>query len=417
MTWEKISDGLLHEIAAAHGTPLYVYDAATAKAQFNKLSKAISGQKHLICYAMKANSNLALLKLFHDLGSGFDIVSEGELRRVVAAGGDTRKVVFAGVGKTAQEIEYALGHDIRMFNVESEPELRLIAQIAAKLGKKARVSLRLNPHVSVTTHPYLATGLRTSKFGIPVEEALQLWPFIQSSQSLELVGMDCHIGSQISELQPLAEAYSEVLRVAKLFEEKGAKIQSIDCGGGLGIGFSGHYAPLDIDAFAGMLKRLFKDTAYEIILEPGKYLIAEAGALLTRVLWMKQNHEHRFAVVDAGMNDLIRPALYDGYHKIDLVPAKGEAAREEREVVDVVGPVCETGCFLAQRREMPALKANDLLIVRDAGAYGFTMASNYNSRLLPAEILLLEGAPQIIRQRERYEDLWRNERIYNSTAS
>ena len=398
------------KLAKQFGTPLYVYSEASIREQFTRLDRALGKLPHLICLAVKANSNLAILRLVSESGGGFDVVSEGEFRRVLAAGGDSKKIVFAGVGKTKDEISYALSQGLRMFNVESPSELRLIATVAKEMGKVAPVSFRINPDVSVDLHPYIATGLRTSKFGMPVAEALKIWEEFKDSPQLSLVGVDCHIGSNINEIDPLKLAYSRILEAAQEFERRGAKLRYLDIGGGLGVSYSGHYDPLDLDKWSAALKSVVSATNYEIIVEPGKFLVAEAGSLVAQVLFLKTNYEHRFAIVDAGMNDLIRPALYEAYHKIELVTADGRPTGAELREVDVVGPVCETGCFFAKSRALPPLTEGDLLVIRDAGAYGFTMASNYNSRRLPAEVMInLNGEARLIRRREAYAELWRNE--------
>lgn len=414
MSYDQVN---FNQLLQHYGSPLYVYSEEVMRRQYESLESCLKGLPHLICYAVKANSNLSILGFFQQFGSGFDIVSEGELRRVVASGGEASKVVFAGVGKTAGEIEFALASGVKFLNVESVSELKTIAEVSARLNTVAPVSLRINPDVSVDTHPYLATGLATSKFGIPLSEIDQIWNIISKDRHLNLVGIDCHIGSQLNEIAPLQAAYSSVIAVAEKLKAKGAKISSLDFGGGLAIGFSGHYKPLDLDSYGTMLKKILSGLDYEIILEPGKFLVAEAGILLTKILYLKTNQENQFAVVDAGMNDLIRPSLYEAYHKIDLVNEQGalEVLDENspaNTVVSVVGPVCETGCYLARDRRLPALKEGQVLAIRDSGAYGYSMASNYNSRLLPAEVMIsAEGKSRLIRRRQNYEDLWRHELV------
>lgn len=404
------SAAVYHSLAEQYGTPLYLYHESKMVEQFSDLSKALGDLPHLICFAVKANSNLAILNLFKKMGAGFDVVSEGELRRVITVGGDPRTIAFAGVGKTVEEIEFALAHNIRLINVESAAELRAVAAAAKRLRHKAPVSFRLNPDVKVETHPYLATGLRTSKFGIPIDEALELWEVVKNDEWLDLVGVDCHIGSQLTDVAPLEEAYRSLLQVATAFVEKGAIIRYVDFGGGLGVAYSGKYEPLDVGAYSAMVRRLTAGTNFDYMFEPGKFLIAESGVLLTRVLYLKDNGGHKFAVIDAGMNDLLRPSLYEAYHRIERVPQDGDDPDRGEEVVDVVGPVCETGCYLAKRRPIAVTGEGDLLAVFDAGAYGFSMASNYNSRRLPAEVLLDgRGRSALIRRRESYEELWRNE--------
>lgn len=379
------------------------------------MSGALRDFKHLICYAVKANSNLSVLGFFERFGSGYDVVSEGELRRVLASGGDPHKVVFSGVAKLPEEIRFALSQEIKFFNVESISELKSVARIAEAAEITAPVSLRINPDVSVDTHRYLATGLNTSKFGIPSSELAACWEIINGSKGLNLVAVDCHIGSQLNDIAALEAAYSKILEAAKFFEGKGARIEAIDFGGGHAVSFSGHYEPLDLSAYSAMLKRILSGTNYEVIVEPGKFLMAAAGVLLTRVIYLKQNGENRFVVVDAGMNDLIRPSLYGAYHRIDPIDSSGHIQNADliagdKLQVDVVGPVCETGCYLAEKRMLPLLAEGQLLAVRDSGAYGFSMASRYNSRLLPAEVMVnSEGRGRLIRQRESYEEIWKHE--------
>jgi diaminopimelate decarboxylase len=400
-------DRLYSILAARYGTPLYVYEEAVIARQFRQLSEALHGRRHTICYAVKANPNLSILRLIHDLGGGFDIVSEGELRRVQAAGGEMSRVVFSGVGKRASEIQAALAGGIRLFNVESASELRLIEALARETGKRAPISFRINPDISFETHPYLATGVKSSKFGVPVKEALLLGELAVKSEWLDLIGVDCHIGSQINEIAPLKQGYEAVIELARHFRSCGASVRYLDLGGGLGVGYSGHYLPLDLKLFGGMLSELSLDDSFELIFEPGKFLVAEAGSLLSRVITIKENDGKRFVIVDAGMNDLIRPALYEAFHKIEKI---GESGGELAEVVDIVGPVCESGCYLARARELPRLIEGDLIAIRDAGAYCFSMASSYNSRRLPAEVMVDEsGEERLIRKRDEFSDLWRNE--------
>ena len=412
MPFSKVNFNVL---AQQYSTPLYVYSEALMVRQFNALSRALEDFNYLICYAVKANSNLSVLKLFKELGGGFDIVSEGELRRVLLSGAQANRIVFAGVGKTAAEIEFALSSGIKFLNVESQSELKVIAEVAKKMNLTAPISLRINPDISVATHPYLATGLKTSKFGISLSELDQIWDFIKAHPVLNLVALDCHIGSQLNEIEPLENAYRSVIDSARFFEEKGAKIKTLDFGGGLAVSYSGHYKPLNLVDYSLMLKRILKDLDYEIIIEPGKFLVAEAGILLTRVVCLKSNQDNQFAVVDAGMNDLIRPSLYEAYHKINAIDKEGrlidcESTAEEKLKINIVGPVCETGCYFAKDRELPKLYEGQLLAIMDSGAYGYTMASRYNSRLLPAEVMLdARGNSKLIRRREEYSDLWQHE--------
>lgn len=398
------------QLVERFGTPLYVYSQKEIESQFNRLDKSLAGLPHTICYAVKANSSFALLRVVKDLGAGFDTVSEGEIRKARKVGAPADKIVFAGVGKTASEIEYALEAGIRMFNVESGEELHCINGVAERLGKKAPVSLRVNPNVDANTHSYLSTGLRTSKFGIPIEEVDEVYQQIGNLAAVELVGLDCHIGSDITDIAPYEEAYRGLFEVAAALAAKGAQIRYLDLGGGLGISYSGQREPLDVTAYGELVSRLAQGTEYEIIVEPGKFLMMEAGVLLTSVLYNKENSGHRFVVVDAGMNDILRPSLYQAYHHIQLVDDSGKAKESEPVKVDVVGPVCESGCYLGKERLLPPVKAGDILAVSDAGAYCFAMASHYNGRRMPAEVLIdRDGQDWLIRMRDRYDDLWRNE--------
>lgn len=407
---EPFPNSLLQEAARRFGTPLYLYSEEVITRQFRAIDAALSSIPHLVCYAVKANSNLSLLKLFRELGCGFDIVSGGELQRVLASGGSASSVVYSGVGKRDDEIRLALESNILFFNVESSGELSRIEALAAATKKRAKIALRVNPNISVETHPYLATGIHSSKFGIPTSDIDGLWERIGRSASLELVGIDCHIGSQITDVLPFRDAYSEILTIAHHLSGKGAPIRYIDLGGGFGVKFSGHYTPLDLSSYSAMIQEVTRGTPYQYIVEPGKFLVSEAGALLTEVLLIKQNGSKKFAVVDAGMNDLIRPALYEAFHHIDLVGE--DVGSRARESIDVVGPVCESGCFLALDRALPEVRQGELLLVRDAGAYGFSMASNYNSRPLPAEVLVSSnGTLQLIRKRQAVASLWQDELV------
>lgn len=393
-------------LARTHGTPLYVYDAAVFRERVLALQKVFAPLDALVCFATKANSNLSILREFSKLGVGFDIVSEGELRKVQAAGGDPGKVVFAGVAKSREEMSYALSAGIRFFNIESASELRALEGVARAAGRPAPCCLRINPNVAASTHDYLTTGTSSNKFGIAPEEAWQLWQEFSRSPHIKLVGLDCHIGSQITQVAPFRQAYREVLRLAAEFTSRGASIETLDLGGGLGIAYSGHTDPLPLDEYAAMVRETLVGTPYRFVFEPGRFLIAEAGTLLTTVRYLKSSGPKTFAVCDAGMNDLIRPSLYEAWHTIEnLTPSTGSST-----VVDVVGPVCESGCFLAKERALPGLSEGAVLAVRDAGAYGQAMASSYNVRRLPAEVMIqLDGAPRLVRQREQYEDLWRAE--------
>ena len=391
-------------------TPLYVYSERVFTEQFNTLHNSLTGIDHLICFAVKANSNLSIIKKFAHLGAGFDIVSGVELRRVTAAGGNHKKIVFAGVGKTDDEIRLGLASDIRFFNVESIDEIIHIESIAKEMSQTARISFRINPNISVDTHPYLATGLDNSKFGIPLDQIPAVYEQFKSSTHLSVVGVDCHIGSQISEIAPFKESLTQLIRIADLLRQAGAPIKTIDLGGGMGVSFSGQYKPLDITEYGAMVKSMMKPTPYSLVVEPGKYLIAEAGQLITKVLYVKKNAAREFLILDAGMNDLMRPALYQAHHKTVIV---GQESVIGTHRYDLGGPVCESGCIFSTDELLPEAKNGDFLAICDAGAYGFSMASNYNTRGRPAEVLIeLDGTARLIRKREEVRELFEHEKGY-----
>ena len=392
-------------LASAFGTPLYVYSRATLEQHWRAFDEAFADHPHQICYAVKANSNLAVLDLLARLGSGFDIVSGGELYRVLQAGGEASRVVFSGVGKRTDEIAAALRAGIQCFNVESAPELERIAAVAARLGVRAPVSIRVNPDVDPHTHPYIATGLHENKFGVPVDTARELYRRAARTPELQVVGIDCHIGSQITALAPFIDALRRILELAGALEREGIPIRHLDLGGGLGIRYAEESPPAPRD-YAQALRRELGDRKYALLVEPGRAIAGNAGILLTRVEYVKETGGRRFAIVDAAMNDLLRPALYGAWQEI--VEADRSLDRPER-LFDVVGPVCETGDFLGRERRLRA-QAGDLLVVRSAGAYGFTMASNYNSRPRPAEVMVDGDRAWVVRSRERYADLVRGER-------
>lgn len=392
-------------IARRVGTPAYVYSSAGILERFEAYKKAFGPVPHRVCYAVKANANLAILKLLAEHGAGFDIVSGGELFRVLKAGADPQSVIFSGVGKTAQELDYALAEDVRSFNCESEPELALLDSLAARRKKKARVAVRVNPDVDAVTHPYISTGLKKHKFGIDIAEAEALYERASGLENLSLEGVSCHIGSQILDTQPMLEVVSKMLALAKRLRARGWPIASLDLGGGLGVPYKpGDPAPA-ISLYVEALRALVAQSGLEILIEPGRSIVAEAGLLLTRVLYRKSNGEKEFVVVDAAMNDLIRPALYNSHHEI--IPLREN--RSGSIVADVVGPVCETGDFLARNREMPNVMPGDVLAVCTAGAYSFVAASNYNARPRPPEVLVEGAAFRVVRKRETYEDLIRGE--------
>ncbi len=400
-------DVSLHDIAAEAGTPCYVYGAAGIRNRFLAYRDALSGVPHNICYAVKANSNLAILGLLAGLGSGFDIVSAGELFRVLRAGGDPAKVVFSGVGKAEDEIVHALEQGIHGFNCESESELALLAATARRAGMRARVSLRVNPDVDANTHPYISTGLERHKFGIPFSEARRLYTQYAGDPGIEWVGVSCHIGSQILDVSPVVEAMEKVLLLASQLKAEGIGIREIDIGGGLGIGYQPQETPTEIPEYIARVLEKFRQSGYTLTVEPGRSLVAESGVLLTRVLHLKPTPQRTFVIVDAAMNDLIRPSLYQAHHEI--VPLSLES--RPPVLTDVVGPVCESADFFARERTMPAAGQGEWLAVCAAGAYGFTLSSNYNSRPRSAEVLVDGSSWRVVRQRESWEDLIRGESL------
>ena len=394
----------LPDIAAAVGTPLYVYSWPAVRERHAALAEALAAVPHRICYAVKANSNLALLTRLRQLGAGFDIVSGGELTRVCRAGGDPAQVIFSGVGKSSAEMDLAIERGIGAFNVESAAELERLAARATHLGKRASVSVRVNVDVDAGGHPYIATGAATCKFGVPLAEAPRLYRAAAASPALTVVGIGCHIGSQIDAVEPFQKALAALLGLADALAADGVALEHLDIGGGFGVRYRDE-APLDIGAFGRMVKAALGDRPLTLLVEPGRYLVAEAGVLLTRVEYLKPGPGGRgFAVVDAAMNDLLRPTLYQAWHAVEAVTDNADAPQRW----DVVGPVCESGDFLALDRTL-GLRAGALLAVRGAGAYGFTLSSNYNSRCRAAEVLVDEGAYRIVRRRETVDDLLRLE--------
>lgn len=391
-------------LASEYGTPLYIYSRATLERHWKAFDNAVSAHKHLVCYAVKANSNIGVLSVLAKLGSGFDIVSMGELARVIEAGGDPSKVVFSGVAKTEQEISYALDKGIKCFNVESFPELDRINSVAGKLGKKAPISLRINPDVDANTHPYISTGLKANKFGIARDEAIKAYEYANTLANLNITGMDCHIGSQLTDLSPFVDALERLLLLIDELSKKGIKISHLDVGGGLGVTYNNEKAPHPDEYAVAMAGSMLGREDLTLILEPGRAIAANAGILVTKVEFLKQGEEKNFVIVDAAMNDLLRPALYSAWQKIEPVtPREGES-----KVYDVVGPVCETGDFLGKDRPL-CVEPNDYLVVRSAGAYGFVMSSNYNSRPRAAEILVDKDNAYVVRQRETISDLYKGE--------
>jgi len=393
----------LQELAATYGTPLYIYSRATLERHWNAFDQALGEHRHLVCYAVKANSNIAVLALLAKLGSGFDIVSAGELARVLHAGGEPSKVVFSGVGKTLAEIEQALEAGIRCFNVESSAELNRLNAVAATHGVVAPVSLRVNPDVDANTHPYISTGLKENKFGIPVEYALDAYQQAADADHLGIEGVDCHIGSQLTEISPFVDALDRVLELVQRIEDQGIEIRHLDLGGGLGVRYRNEHPPSPQQYLRPLMARL-ANTSKEILIEPGRAIAANAGILLTEIQYLKESEDKNFAIVDAAMNDLIRPALYSAWQ--DIIPVVPRQQASTR--YDVVGPVCETGDFLGKQREL-AIQQGDLLAVRSAGAYGFSMSSNYNSRPRAAEILVDGEQAHLIRRRETLQELFSQE--------
>jgi len=395
----------LDRIAAEFGTPCYVYSRAALTAAYREFDSAFAGRDHLVCYAVKANSNLAVLDLFARLGSGFDIVSGGELQRVLNAGGDPQKVVFSGVGKRPDEMRAALAAGIFCFNVESEAELVTLNRIAAEMDKIAPVSLRVNPDVDAKTHPYISTGLKENKFGIPFDEAEKLYLSARQFAHVHITGLDCHIGSQLTEPAPFVEACGKMLGLLDRLGAQGLQIEHLDLGGGLGIRYSAEKPPAARDYVAALCADIGQ-RGQRILIEPGRALVGNAGLLLTRVEYLKHTPQRDFAIVDAAMNDLIRPALYDAYHEILPVTANGGNAK----TYQIVGPVCETGDFLGHDRKL-ALSQGDLLAVMSAGAYGMSMSSNYNTRPRAAEVMVDGDRIHLIRERESMEQLLAGEKI------
>jgi len=388
------------------GTPCYVYSRATIERHWKAFDSALRERPHLVCYAVKANSNLAVLNIMAKLGSGFDIVSVGELERVLRAGGSADKIVFSGVGKNAEEMARALDVGIRCFNVESQAELYLLEQVAKEKGRQAPVSLRVNPDVDAKTHPYISTGLKDNKFGIAIDDALDVYQYIAGSDYLTVEGVDCHIGSQLTEVAPFVDALDRVLALVDRLAENGIVLHHLDLGGGLGIRYRDENPPLPEEQMVAVLQRL-DGREFEILIEPGRAIVGNAGILLTRVQYLKHNEDKNFAVVDAAMNDLMRPALYGAWQAIEPVVKNGSAAEK---TYDVVGPICETGDFLGKERAL-AIEQGDVLAVRSAGAYGFTMSSNYNSRPRVAEIVVDGDKHQVVRQRETIEQLFADESV------
>jgi diaminopimelate decarboxylase len=399
-------DVAVSEIAERVGTPVYIYSARTLRRHFRVMRDAFKGTDAIICFAMKALSNLSILRLFSDLGAGFDIVSAGELMRCLKAGADPGKIVFSGVGKSDSEIETALNTNILMINIESRPELHRVSQVARRLQRNARVSMRVNPDLDPGTHPHISTGHRDSKFGIPLSQVREYYAEARGLPNLELSGLSTHIGSQITDTSPFLEAAGKLAAIVRDLREDGVALNYLDLGGGLGIPYQ-EEPPAPAEYAAALLGPL-RELGVKIIIEPGRVLVGNAGILLTRVLYVKETDVKRFVVVDGAMNDLIRPVLYEAFHEIRPVEQHQPASMQ---IADVVGPVCESGDFFARERELPYVQAGELLAVMSAGAYGFVMASNYNSRPRAAEVVVDGARFHVVRQRENFEDLVRGECI------
>lgn len=400
-------DVAVTDIIKQHGTPAYIYSRATLERHWHAFDNALGNHPHLICFAVKSNSNIALLNVMAKLGSGFDIVSQGELERVLAAGGDANKVVFSGVAKSHSEIARALEVGIRCFNVESIAELYRINAVAGEMGKKAPISLRVNPDVDAHTHPYISTGLKENKFGVSVDVARDVYCLAKTLPNVQIVGMDCHIGSQLTELQPFLDATDRLIVLMEQLKEDGIDLHHLDLGGGLGVPYTDETPPHPSEYAAALLAKLKDYPNLEIILEPGRAITANAGILVTKVEYLKQNEDRNFAIVDTGMNDMIRPALYEAYMKIIEVD---QSLNREKAVYDVVGPICETSDFLGKQREL-AIAEGDLIAVRSAGAYGATMSSTYNSRPQAVEVMVDGAAAHLIKARASFADLWRLEKL------
>ena len=402
-----VEDLPVKQLAEEFGTPLYIYSRATLERHWHAFDSALGKHPHLICYAVKANSNIGILNVMAKLGSGFDIVSQGELERVLAAGGEASKVVFSGVAKSRAEIMRALEVGIRCFNVESIAELHHINQIAGEMGKVAPISLRVNPDVDAHTHPYISTGLKENKFGVSVDEAREVYKLAATLPHVKITGMDCHIGSQLTELQPFLDAADRLIRLIEQLKEDGITLKHLDLGGGLGVTYTDETPPHPSDYATALLNKLKDYEDLEIILEPGRAIAANAGILVAKVQYLKSNESRNFAITDTGMNDMIRPALYEAYMNIIEID---RTLGREKAIYDVVGPVCETSDFLGKQREL-AIAEGDYIAQRSAGAYGASMSSNYNSRPRTAEVLVDGNKAHLIRRRENLSELWALESI------
>jgi diaminopimelate decarboxylase len=399
----------LSAVAEQYGTPCYVYSRAALESAFRGYLDALTGCDHLVCYAVKANSNLAVLNVLSRLGAGFDIVSGGELQRVIAAGGDPRKVVFSGVSKTREDMATALEQDIYCFNLESAAELEILSEVASSLQLTARVSVRVNPDVDAGTHPYISTGLRENKFGVDIDTALEIYRRAATLDYIDVAGIDCHIGSQLTEIEPFIEALRRLLEIVDQLGSEDIEIRHLDVGGGLGVRYQDETPPATADYVTAIREEL-RGRALSLLFEPGRSIVANAGVLLTRVDYLKNNSEHHFAIVDAAMNDMIRPALYQAW--LDIVPLE-KNLQATPQTYNIVGPVCESGDFLGKDREL-AIGEGDLLAVMSAGAYGFVMSSNYNTRPRAAEVMIDGSDSQLVRAREQVSDLFASEQVLQS---
>jgi diaminopimelate decarboxylase len=392
------------DLANKYGTPLYIYSKATLERHYKAFDSAADGVSHLICYAVKANSNLAILQLMSNLGAGFDIVSGGELARIVEAGGDPRKVVYSGVAKTIQEIEYALNLNILCFNVESESEMKRINDVALRLGKIAPISIRVNPDVDAGTHPYISTGLKTNKFGVPIERAYNLYKMSQNMKGIEIEGIDCHIGSQLTSIDPFTASLDRLLCLIDRLESEGIVLKHIDIGGGLGVVYNDEIPPEPMEYLSAVKSKL-SGRKLKLICEPGRAMVANAGILVAKCEYLKKGEVRDFCIVDTAMNDMIRPSLYHAWMKIEEA---NKSLQRESNTYDIVGPICETGDFLGKDRVL-SVAPGDFLVMRGAGAYGFSMSSNYNSRPRSAELMVDKAKVNVIRDRESISDLWLHE--------
>ncbi len=399
-------DTPLTAVADQYGTPTYVYSRASLESAFLAYTRALEGTDHLVCYAVKSNSNIAVLNVLARLGAGFDIVSGGELQRVIAASGDPRKVVFSGVAKSANDMAIALEHDILCFNIESSAELDVLCKVAKEVAKRARISVRVNPDVDAKTHPYISTGLKKNKFGVEMNAAFELYQRAAESPHIEVVGIDCHIGSQLTQISPFIDALRRLLNLIDRLAEAGIEIHHLDLGGGLGVRYQNETPPSIAD-YGAAIRQELAGRSLTIMLEPGRSISANAGVLLTRIDYIKHNSQHNFAIVDAAMNDMIRPALYQAWLDIQAVQLRHNL---NTLAYDVVGPVCETADFLGRQREL-AIESGDLLAVMGAGAYGFAMSSNYNTRTRAAEVIVDGEILHLVRARENTADLFASEQV------